>query len=723
MFELKRLKVKGFRGFVGEHVFEFSEPVAILYGENHRGKSSTLNAIEWCLFGDNCMGSKTGIRERMDWEVANRHAVDGDVRVEAEFKGPDGSYVVTRQANASGKRGSGSLTATLPDGTALQGEEASRRLTALFRSSFRDFMTTVYQHQETIRGILTDVASDRNDAIDRLLGLSYYRELRLGIRASDIEKIYRGITSRSEGLRDRAEQSIRTLDNLVKEQRADAAAQELVEEDLEEEGALRRAKQIGDAVRDLAEAMGITSFDIDTPQQYQEMEEFPNYITDKVDDLWNRAPDSEKHKDIVKEQLELIGIREAYSAATDEEVRAHNNREGFVQQNGDAEALARRVQEAAVQVANLETSMGETNRRAKLVREAIGYLKEAGSGEAGEQCPLCLTKIPNLLGHLQTEWEDNMKHEVAELEAQLNARAAERGRLSALRTQFEALDKETSRTRSQIVACLERVGAALGRELGREDDPGALISARLRQVETELQRVSQSIEQKKPKRRAIFDRLKELRAIKEVINSERKKAIVERVFDSPEYQELSQILDEIAQFVDDVQAIRGHLAAASREEAESKIHAAGSALDENFRRLTGHPAIGRLVMNVAEDTRSGNNSYTFKGKDGTDPQPILSQGDLNCLALSLFLGLAKATSAEQPFSFVMLDDPSQSLGSSAKRQIVAVLGEVAEWRQLIIATPDNELKEMLVSNLTKSKTVFRFDNWTINEGPTITKGL
>ena len=42
-------------------------------------------------------------------------------------------------------------------------------------------MTTVYQHQEAVRAILTQEPKERNDAIDRLLGLSVYRNLLDGL--------------------------------------------------------------------------------------------------------------------------------------------------------------------------------------------------------------------------------------------------------------------------------------------------------------------------------------------------------------------------------------------------------------------------------------------------------------------------------------------------------------------------------------------------------------
>jgi len=65
MLRIKNVKIEGFRGFTQEASFEFDNPITLLYGGNHQGKSSVLNAVEWCLYGDDCIGEKSGIRERV----------------------------------------------------------------------------------------------------------------------------------------------------------------------------------------------------------------------------------------------------------------------------------------------------------------------------------------------------------------------------------------------------------------------------------------------------------------------------------------------------------------------------------------------------------------------------------------------------------------------------------------------------------------------------------
>jgi len=151
------------------------------------------------------------------------------------------------------------------------------------------------------------------------------------------------------------------------------------------------------------------------------------------------------------------------------------------------------------------------------------------------------------------------------------------------------------------------------------------------------------------------------------------------------------------------------------------INTAETNLDRYFCCIAKHPAIPGLVMNVTEDTRTGLNSYSFQCKDGTDPTPILSQGDLNVLALSLFLGLVVATSDDQRFNFIMMDDPTQSLGSEMKRELANILDDIAKDRKLLIATPDTEFRDLLGSSIKKSKVTYNFIDWSGTEGPRISR--
>ena len=719
MFQLTRLKICSFRGFAGAQELNFDQPVVLLCGENHRGKSSTLNAVEWCLFGGNCVGKKTGIRERIDWEISNRYASGEGTFVEVEFKGPEGNYVITRELVGTGRRASERTKVTLPDGAQLHGDDAERQIYALFRSSFQDFMTTVYQHQEAIRAVLTQEPRDRNDAIDRLLGLSEYRELVRGITDAKIGTAYNAMKNEFDNFRQRAEQSVRIYDREAREKKEKAIADGMAEEHITEAEALNRAKNIGASVISLARELGITDLQITIPRGLGEVGRFRDEAKDKIDAVWLHSPDMVKQTTLERKQRELTSLVARYQDVKKAEAEAQTERNKFVQQHGDEATLAKAAKAQQKEVGRIEEQIHKSNARAGLVREAIQYLKDVASDTERKQCPLCGTNAPQLLNQLEREWEDKIEVVVRTLEADRKEQQIKLKQLVSFGGQLEEMEKTLAAARSSLEDCKTEATATLQREIAKDDDPVALLNKQLQDTASELGSQRRAIEEKGEKRIAIFNELAKLRTIDEILTLQRKREVVERIWTTKEFKELDKLMDKASEFLEDVQAIKGSLAATSREEAGAKISAAGTSLEKYFCRIANHPTITGLTMEVKEDSRTGLNSYSIKSKDGSDPIPILSQGDLNCLALSLFFGLAEAAEETQPFAFLMLDDPSQSLGPEMEQRFVSVLEDIAERRQLFISTPYAGFKDLLISSVTKSKDVYDFLDWTKENGPRI----
>src|SRR6266853_600997 len=94
-FMLSKIEISGFRGFTTQQEIAFGKPLILLYGDNRKGKSSIINAIEWCLFGPEVAAIKYGIRERDAWEVKNLNSPTCHVR--CEFKTPDGKILTIKR--------------------------------------------------------------------------------------------------------------------------------------------------------------------------------------------------------------------------------------------------------------------------------------------------------------------------------------------------------------------------------------------------------------------------------------------------------------------------------------------------------------------------------------------------------------------------------------------------------------------------------------------------
>jgi len=153
MIKIKKADIEGFRGFIEKTSINFENPVTILYGGNHQGKSSVLNAIEWCLYGDECVGGSSGIRERvgtgdMSWRVVNDNSERAQVKLEID-KEKNTYFIIRTELKGKGKKGK-SIKINLPDGKEKRDVEAEQEIKRLLGIEFKDFANTAYQHQETI---------------------------------------------------------------------------------------------------------------------------------------------------------------------------------------------------------------------------------------------------------------------------------------------------------------------------------------------------------------------------------------------------------------------------------------------------------------------------------------------------------------------------------------------------------------------------------------------
>jgi DNA repair exonuclease SbcCD ATPase subunit len=203
------------------------------------------------------------------------------------------------------------------------------------------------------------------------------------------------------------------------------------------------------------------------------------------------------------------------------------------------------------------------------------------------------------------------------------------------------------------------------------------------------------------------------------LHSQEKQRTLEAIQESPAFRALEAARDQVAEWVSDLEAVRAAVAAVAREEAGTKLQAAEDTIDAYFRTLTRHPAVQHVRLRL-DEARGQRNSYEVTDQDGQDLMPILSQGDLNALALAIFLGLASADTANG-LGFVMLDDPSQSLGSEHKRQLVKVLHEISQSKRLLLATMDREFRALLTDHLKRSRTEYTFGEWQPETGPCVTR--
>lgn len=180
MTRLLRLEVRNFRGWRDASI-ALDRPLVLVVGENRRGKSSTLNAIEWCLFGKEVEKKGSGIPERIDWEVAHRGAVDGAVEVTLTFDAGAGPVRIARCREGAGARAEDRLEVSTSTGEKLEGQAAEAWMREARLPDWETWRCACCQHQEVLRGRLTDTA-DRSLILTSLLGLEEHDRMHRVLR-------------------------------------------------------------------------------------------------------------------------------------------------------------------------------------------------------------------------------------------------------------------------------------------------------------------------------------------------------------------------------------------------------------------------------------------------------------------------------------------------------------------------------------------------------------
>jgi DNA repair exonuclease SbcCD ATPase subunit len=719
MFTPTRLTVEGFRGFRKAETFEFNQPATELYGENRCCKSSTLNAIEWVLFGDGCAGSKTGIRERVGWVVENRHLPAPAVRVELEMEGPDGTYLVVRKLQRSGKRAAPDETVELtrPDGETVTGAAADEQLGGLLQSSFRDFLTTVYQHQEVIRAVLTQEPKERNDAIDRLLGLSDQRNLLGALDGADLRKRQKAMAAEFAAFEQQVQAALAARENDLAALRQEAQRAGLARNQLSGKAALDGAGRMVAALQEFAAEAGLELPVLAVPGHWHRLADLDKSARKAISWLRGQVPGIDEQQQLLKKRQQLVGVQAACEQIRKRWHELEGKTQSLDKDHGGRKGVEAKLAEAGEQLEAEQEQLRQTNGRAAVVREALDYLGTLE--EPQPPCPVCETPRPGLVAKLQALWDGELKNRVANIAEKIEMRKAELKELHAVADQYQRLNDAGVALQQQQADARKTAATLLAIELGHDDDPQGLVVAELNRIGERLKQLEQAIQERQERLDAIEKELGLVRLVQNYLQQEEKKKVVETIQESEAFKQLEAIRDRVAQLVDDGEAIKNAVAEVAREQAETKLAAAGQTIDTYFRQLSGNPAVRRLQLAVEADKRTHRNSYDITDENGKDLTPILSQGDLNALALAIFLGLAATSGENSTFGFILLDDPSQSLGSEHKKQLARLLDQVARHKKVIVATMDAEFHDCLCQSLTKARKEYRFGRWTPEDGPSI----
>ncbi len=725
---LSELRVQAFRGVGPQVSLRFDEaPVTILFGGNHAGKSSILNALDWILFSkDSFQGSliTDRLRERVSWDVRNRDVPASlGTRCIAVFSNGEATCELTRCLSGSRSRSSTAIRVQTFDRTELTDDPAEHFIATQICPSFRDFMSTVYLHQEVIRDVLTIKPEERGDAIDRLLGLAPLRELARALKDAKLARFTQDLDGEIQSLEGQLEALRRDRQRRIDERVSKAAEHNLKPEDLTFARAADLARESLEHLGAVATSAGLAAPAVQLPVDEKDLQTYITRLEHDIQSARTDLPDVKKLAQLTQHKTALSNARAVYEEWVRQRNQAKQKLAEFIKEKGDRARLEVERTNGETRREAKSQELRQHNARAAAIKDAIQCLEAVPSPSEVRACPVCGTAVEGekLLEHLKREADERLdarssvlSHEIKELQGQVDQFDHTLRLLGQLETNLSAAESELRKQR-------EPIGNILQIQVSEEDDPQALLDRELANVDVQLAERKNAAEKRLLELKKIEDHyLSPLRLIAEVLAEYARLQELGGIQERVEFKSLRTLQREAASLKAATEAIGTAAAGVSQTAAKQSVERAGQKAGDIFVRVADHPKVRDVRLIVGEKSVGGilRNEYNIEDGRGNSVVPILSQGDMNALALGLFVGLGLASNSAR-LGFMVFDDPTQSLAEPQKERFAEVLNGVAELRQVIIATIDAGFLTALRSRITKHKRVYEFKPWTAEGGPQI----
>lgn len=170
----------------------------------------------------------------------------------------------------------------------------------------------------------------------------------------------------------------------------------------------------------------------------------------------------------------------------------------------------------------------------------------------------------------------------------------------------------------------------------------------------------------------------------------------------------------------------GNSADRVKAEVSDILSRASATVSESFGSISMSGFVEQVVLGPGPDGSSLDVELTLADGTSVDPSVVLSEANLDLLALLVFVGVLEAAADAGQAKLVVLDDVFQSVDAVHRERVCAYLVErLSEW-QVIILTHDR-LWMALLSEILRSRghrfVAREVTSWTFDGGPVIREAL
>ncbi|MDG7038323.1 MAG: SMC family ATPase [Nitrososphaerota archaeon] len=714
-FRIESIEISGFRGFGKSQKFDLKGKSAFLLGSVGTGKTSTLWAIEWCLFGDlayfKSPESKTGE------ELINTEGSEDCATVILRL-GNGGSMFEAKRTKYL--KGRGSDFVVRYQGNEFEGEKAEEAVFNVLGLSFDDFHTSVYLHQEAIRGLLVEDPKQRDEALDRLFGLERIRDIVGHIPVNDAKKTREELEFKKSKLTGQIQGATKIIESNLEIKKKDASVLGLTDEQITINFAKNFAEKLGMELNSVAQENNLEQLEKIDIDSAKAIKSFIRKANDVIKNYRVKIVDTTNLDILNKKQRDLTKIKDQLGEQISSLKEIDNKVDTLIKEGGEEDVLTQKIELEKDKITALQNERSQQDTLSQLISDSIAYFKISKP----DRCPVCNSQIDatSVLDRLATK--SNIITEDID-----NKIKSSKKTLESLNDKLEDLKSfkgKKENIETQLSAILRNASDNLGFSVKIEDAQGK-INDELQTLKPKIEGANTVYHEKMAKADNFENSLSKLKAIEEVLEMEEQFNSINQSF-SDERASIATLDENITNLANYEQRLRNIVVALSSIQqglASSSINKGIEEINDFYSSLMAHPYYQILEISVSSKNVSGvkKNTYAIQAKNtdygrNTFVVARFSTGQMNCVAISVFLALSNL--AEHNLGFIMLDDPTQSLDEERKLAFANTIKKVTEERQVIIASQDdlfiNTVQDQYKGN--EDAMILQFKEWN-TKGPLI----
>ena len=689
-WRLETVRIRHFRGVEGEREVRFDGMPGILHGANGVGKSTVAQCLQWTLYGElpkPVLQKKSHARFLAPVQGKQR-AYFGQVT----FRRGKERIVVCRDESAD--------SFTLSTGSSTyQDEDAETKLDELLGLDMDTFCRAVLLQQSRIRGILLDEPKDRNKALDRLLGLDAVDEIVPLLKPDSFSDAAAEWREKIEKDQQHYEDVAEVLADQLKEAQQEAHELGFFNKHFSPVGLEKAFAALSEMLGKIGAKYGVELDEMAPCGSPAKADAAVKKVEQSIRKIRRDSPLQARRAENEATLAALRSIKSSFHEALTTRDEAQKALAEWEEEHGSSEAVQKERAQVEEELKEHRERLTAASALRELLKQARTYMEK----ERPSKCPVCeqtIPRAPELGPKLQKRARALTSELIDNEEAAIKRGEARLDELKSATEVLKTLNDDLSRAQRALNERRRAAAKALGEQAIPEPKTAARIDAAIAKHNRERDTLSEKIESMEGELAKVSEGgmqilqglVPVLKKRRELTEHEKKQDVLAKVHagDLARAEQMERLATQL-------ECIRKALFSAKMDLSARSLETAGPRALTLYRKLVRHPVFTTLSISTA--TRYGKVDYDFtvsvEGAKSTarEARLVLSDGQLTAASLGLFFALAEST--EHELDLLYVDDPTQNLDHSCKEAMARVITDLAQRKQVIVSTHDEDFVHLL----------------------------